>query len=220
MWHRRLQRNKITDVIQNVICWPYRRAAGDRAGRGDPPPRLAAEPLRASRQTDVLTRFLNCRTGNRPLAYDCRFTNSSRSCFSSLVLDWAAQSRASLAYCRNSSDSDIATLLTTTPRSLGACARGRQQSEQFCSCGRYFFFLGLVPPLFLSVLLFYPLISLPPCLFLVVGFRSARFPYHFGLFTAVLSFNPTYADARSWWRLQRSSGRYRPCVSQGLVTTA
>jgi hypothetical protein len=74
VWHRRLQRNKITDVIQNVICWPYRRAAGDRAGRGDPPPRLAAEPLRASRQTDVLTRFLNCRTGNRPLAYDCRLS--------------------------------------------------------------------------------------------------------------------------------------------------
>jgi hypothetical protein len=28
----------------------------------------------ASRQTDVLTRFLNCRTGNRPLAYDCRLS--------------------------------------------------------------------------------------------------------------------------------------------------
>jgi len=26
-------------IGRNVICWPYRRAAGDRAGRGDPPPR-------------------------------------------------------------------------------------------------------------------------------------------------------------------------------------
>ena len=32
------------------------------------------KPLRASRQTDVLTRFLNCRSGNHPLAYDCRLS--------------------------------------------------------------------------------------------------------------------------------------------------
>jgi hypothetical protein len=41
---------------------------------------------------------------------------------------------------------------------------------------RLFFLLGLVPLLFLNVLLLHPLISLPPRFFLVVGFRSTRVP--------------------------------------------
>jgi len=68
-----------------------------------------------------------------------------------------------------------------------------------------FFLLGLVPPLFLSVLLFHPLISLPPCFFWLSDFVARDSHGHFGLFTAVLSFNPTYADARSWWRLVDSA---------------
>ena len=38
-------------------------------------------------------------------------TSSSRSCFSSSVLDWATQRTASSAYCRTRSDSDIAATL-------------------------------------------------------------------------------------------------------------
>jgi hypothetical protein len=53
---------------------------------------------------------------------------------------------------------------------------GDNSLSNFALMWTLFFLLGLVPPLFLSVLLFHPLISLPPCLFLVVGFRSARFP--------------------------------------------
>ena len=58
-----------------------------------------------------------------------------------------------------------------------------------------FFLLGLVPPLFLSVLLFHPLLSLRRAFFWLSDFVARDSHSHFGLFTAVLSFNPTYADA-------------------------
>ena len=66
------------------LCPPLARCDGP----GEVIHRLAwpQKPLRASRQTDVLARFVNCRTGNGPLAYDRRLSPSAHQLQQKLLL--------------------------------------------------------------------------------------------------------------------------------------